>query len=99
MRNRKYKDALLQFPQELFEADSKDQEVEQAVEQWKKDQVLAVIVAESDEQFEKEYQTLVDGLLERGVERVDWIKNQAYQKNCIQYGETIQKVNRQEQEH
>lgn len=94
-----YNSALLQFPQELFEPGSKDHGVEQAVEQWKKDQVLTVIVAESDEQFGKEYQTLVDGLLERGIGRVDQIKNQAYQKNCIQYGETIQKVNRQEQEH
>lgn len=46
-----------------------------------------------DEQFETEYKKLIDGLYERGIEDIDALKNEAYQKNCEDYQTSIQKVN------
>lgn len=67
--------------------------MEQDIKSWKKEQVLAVILAKDEETFESEYKKLIDGLNERGIHQIDSIKNRAYQNNCKEAGESIVKIN------
>lgn len=89
----RYNLSLLMFPADLIPADSKEGKIEQDIKNWKEKQILVTVLAETDEQFEIEYEKLINGLLERGIEEIDRIKNEAYQKNCEEYHSSIEKVN------
>lgn len=69
------------------------QKLESELQDYKKKQMLKVLLAESDAQFEQEYQTLMDELEEMGIEELDAQKNVQYQKNCREQKERIEKVN------
>lgn len=60
---------------------------------YKKKQILKVLLAENDEQFEQEYQILMDRLKEMGICELDAEKNIQYQKNCREQNDRILKVN------
>lgn len=88
-----YDDSLFMFSADLFAADSKEAVMEKEIAAWKEAQILAIILAESDAAFEAEYEKLISGLEERGIETIDAMKNIEYQKNCEEYGMKIRKVN------
>ncbi len=89
----RYNSALLSFPKDIFPAGTHELQMEQDIKSWKKEQVLAVILAKDEETFESEYKKLIDGLNERGIHQIDSIKNRAYQNNCKEAGESIVKIN------
>ena len=91
-----YDVSLLLMPVSLISADSKENQIEKAVEEWKARQITKVVLAENEETFEKEYNTLIQGLYERGIEKLNKCKNEGYQENCQEYGKKIQKVNKTE---
>ncbi len=88
-----YNSALLGFPKDIFPAGTHELQMEQDIDAWKKEQVLAVILAKDEETFESEYKKLIDGLYERGIRQIDSIKNRAYQNNCKEAGESLVKIN------
>lgn len=92
-RTVRYDLSLLMFPADLIAADSEEGKIEQEIKTFKEKQILVTVLAETDEQFETEYKKLIDGLYERGIEDIDALKNEAYQKNCEDYQTSIQKVN------
>lgn len=67
--------------------------LEAELEDYKKKQVLKIILAESDVKFEQEYQVMKDGLKEMGICALDEEKNIQYQKNCSEQNDRIPKVN------
>lgn len=89
----RYDDSLLIFSTDLFASGSDEAVMEKEIAEWKEIQILATILAGNDTQFEMEYENLIMGLKERGIDRLDEIKNRAYKKNCNTYGTNIQKVN------
>ncbi|MBO5371252.1 MAG: extracellular solute-binding protein [Lachnospiraceae bacterium] len=89
-----YDDGLLMFSTELFAAGSEEAAMEQEIAAWKESQILAAILADSEAKFEAEYEKLILGLKERGIETIDELKNKEYQKNCKEYGTKIEKVNK-----
>lgn len=67
---------------------------EEALEEFEKKQLLAVLLADSPRQFEQEYQRLADGMKERGIEKILERKNRYFKQNCEDLGTEIQKINR-----
>ncbi len=88
-----YDESLLMFPSDLLPVGSDEYNMEKEITAWKDSQILVTILTQTDEAFETEYQTLINGLKERGIERIDEIKNQAYQANCETYHSRIEKAN------
>ena len=68
-------------------------QIEDSVEEWKKNQGTKVILAESEAEFEKQYQILIQGLKEREIDKLIEKKNELYQKNCKEYKVFLKKVN------
>lgn len=69
------------------------QKLESEIIEWKKEQVTRVVLSDSEEEFEQEYERLIEGLKERQIDRLDARKNEKYQKACNEYGTRIEKVN------
>lgn len=91
-----YDSSLLLLPADLIPTESAEGRIEKSVAEWKDSQIVKVVLAESDRNFEREYEILIQGLLERGITRLDERRNDGYQANCQEYGSRIQKVNRVE---
>lgn len=85
---RQYNNSLLSMP--LGEG---DQDLEGELWDYKKKQYLKVILAENDDQFEQEYQVMIDQLEELGIHELDAQKNIQYQRNCREQKDRILKVN------
>lgn len=86
--SRKYNSSLLQMS--LGEG---KQGLEEEVQKYKEKQLPKVILAEDNEQFEQQYQILMDGLEACGICELDAEKNIQYQKNCREQKDRIAKVN------
>jgi len=89
----RYNSALLSFPKDIFPAGTHELQMEQNIDAWKREQVLAVILAKDEETFESEYNKLIEGLYAKGIRQIDSIKNCAYQNNCKEAGESLVKIN------
>ena len=89
----RYNSALLSFPKDIFPAGTHELQMEQNIDAWKREQVLAVILAKDEETFESEYNKLIEGLYAKGIRQIDSIKNRAYQDNCKEAGESLVKIN------
>ncbi len=87
----------LQYLNEGYKLDEEYEQLEAEIEKWKEEQIKLVILAETEEKFESEYKNLVQGLIDRRVERLDDKKNEEYQKNCEEYNVHIEKVNKHEE--
>lgn len=67
--------------------------LEAELQDYKKKQILKVILAENNVQFEQEYQIMMDRLNEMGICELDIQKNIQYQENCREQDDRIPKVN------
>ena len=85
--------SLLNAPVDSREEDSEQESGEPQINAWKKSQVLKMILADTDEAFEEEFQTFCSTLKELGIETLEKKKDENYKKNCQEYGEVIRKVN------
>lgn len=92
-----YDSSLLSMPADLFGEDDGWKELQGTIELWKADSITKVVLAESKDLFEEEYTKMIQGLYERGIEKLDEKKNEAYQKNCEIYGNKIEKVNKEKE--
>lgn len=61
-----------------------------SLKEFKRNQLLSVILAESEEQFEAEYKKLLQGLKNLGLKRLDKALNECYQQRCARYGITLE---------
>lgn len=61
-----------------------------SVQEYKNSQLLSVITAESQEQFEAEYGKLIQGLKDMGLVKLDKELNKCYQERCRRYGITLE---------
>ena len=89
-----YDASLLFMPADLLADNNKIKDIQSSIELWKTDSISQVVLAESEEAFEQEYEKMLQGLYERGIEQLDDKKNEAYQENCRVYGSKIEKVNK-----
>lgn len=87
-RTKQYDSSLLHMS-----LDEEAQNLDTALKECEKRQILKVILAKNNEQFEKEYQIMMDKLAELGIYSLDEKKNEQYQKNCQRAYHKIQKVN------
>ena len=53
--------------------------------------MVSLIAAANEEQFEKEYQKLLQGLEDLGLKELDQILDGFYQERCERYGVTLEK--------
>ncbi|WP_440321320.1 hypothetical protein [Laedolimicola sp.] len=81
-------DLLQNFPE-----DGEERKMDAVLEQWKKVQLPKVVLASDEAAFEQEYETLMKGLRNRGIEELDQVKNEVYQARCQEYGEKLKKIN------
>lgn len=81
----------------IYAGDVTYEDIESELKKWKSEQIKHVILAETEEAFEEEYQVLIEGLKERQIEKLDQKKNEEYHKNCQEYDVYIQKVNQNEE--
>lgn len=93
-RTKLYDSSLLIMPVDLLAGDSEAEGMEKEILAWKDSQIVKVLLAESQEGFEQEYQILIQGLYDRGIERLDKIRGEGYLANCREYGSCITKVNK-----
>lgn len=89
-----YDASLLFMPADLLADNNKIKDIQSSIELWKTDSISQVVLAESEEAFKQEYEKMLQGLYERGIEQLDDKKNEAYQENCRVYGSKIEKVNK-----
>lgn len=89
-----YDASLLILPANLISSESEEGKIEKAIAEWKDSQMIKVVLAETEAAFEKEYDTLIQGLYDRGIEDLDRRRGEGYQANCLEYGSSIPKVNR-----
>lgn len=61
-----------------------------SVQEYKNSQLLSVITAENQEQFEAEYGKLIQGLKDMGLVKLDKELNECYQERCRRYGITLE---------
>lgn len=90
-----YDSSLLILPANLISSDSAEGKIEKAVAEWRDSQIIKVVLAESEAEFEREYESLIQGLYDRGIEELDRRRGEAYRANCQEYGSSIQKVNKE----
>ena len=91
-----YDSSLLIMPPSLIIAGQEESMIEKEIEQWKKTEILKIILAEGEDAFEREYTELIQGLYERGIDRMNQWKDEGYKKKCLEYGNTLQKINKTE---
>lgn len=91
-----YDSSLLILPANLISSESVEGSIEKAIAEWKDSQIIKVVLAESEMAFEEEYETLIQGLYDRGIEELDKCREEGYRANCQEYGSSIQKVNKAE---
>lgn len=61
-----------------------------SLKEYKKGQLLSVITAGDEEQFEAEYEKLIQGLEDLGLSEIDEALNECYQQRCARYGVTLE---------
>lgn len=93
-----YDSSLLIMPTDLIPIESEEGRIQQAVDQWKQEQIMQIIFAEDDLTFEQRYSRFVQGLYDLGIEQLDAKLNEGYQANCREYGSYIPKVNQGERQ-
>lgn len=90
-----YDSSLLLMPVGLIPTESEEGRIEKEIEEWKAVQILKVVLAGSERDFETEYETLIEGMYDRKIEQLNRRKNEGYQQNCMEYGNQIKKINKE----
>ena len=88
-----YDSSLISDLSDSLQQGSAYAQMEENIEGWKKIQIPKVILAENDAAFEQAYQKLIKGLEDAQIYELDKKKNEQYQRNCKEYGRSIEKIN------
>ncbi len=88
-----YNSSLLNMPDSLFPAGSELGQANDAVWEFRKEQLAKVISAPSDEAFEAEYSRFLSGQKELGLEQIEEKMDERMHQNFKEYGEEITRVN------
>ena len=91
-----YDASLLPTTADALRDDKTAKEMQSEITSWEEDCITRIVLAEDAGTFETEYEKMIQGLYERGIEQLDERKNKAYQEKCRIYGESIEKVNKEE---
>ncbi len=74
------------LPEGTIEAGSELGKMESAIDSWVKNQIPNVILASDENDFEHQYQMLIDKMYKLGIAEVDTQKNTVFQENCKKLG-------------
>ena len=88
-----YDMGLLSISRQFWEENPKEAEIKSTVEAYQKKQILRIITAESEEEFQREYEKLLQRQGELGIVQLDEKINEQVQKNFETYEKRIDKVN------
>lgn len=85
--------SLLQLNMDVLESNPGYEELKAKIDACKNERIARVILSETTEEFERNYEDMLTALQESGIEELNHIKNEQYQKNCKEYNARIEKVN------
>lgn len=85
--------SLITVPDSYIDLDVKLRNVKSRLSDFVDEKLKKIVLAETDEAFELEYQELIDGVKELGIEELDQKKNQYVQESYEKYGTRLEKVN------
>lgn len=88
-----YDAALYSMPEGFGSLADEIADLEGIIEEWSTKQIEKVILAESEDSFEQQYNILMQGLAERGIEKLNKWKQESYLLNCEEYGKENHKIN------
>lgn len=86
-----YDEAVLSIPSETLSEEA--QSIQLAVNELKSTWLPLLVLAEDEASFETGYDQFLTGLREAGIEILDTEKDEQYEKNCEQYGYSLEKIN------
>ena len=85
--------SLLTVPDSYIDVDVKLRNVKSQLSSFIEEKLKMIALAGSDEAFEQEYQGLVSGVLDLGIEELDQKKNEYVQEAYKKYGTRLEKIN------
>lgn len=88
-----YDESLLPLTAEDIPPESEEGILDAKIREYQKEQIPRIILAESREEAEARYTEMTETLNRMGIDSVDAYKNEIYQKNCREYGKSIEKIN------
>lgn len=88
-----YDESLLPLTAEDIPPESGEGILDAQIREYQKEQIPRIILAESREEAEARYTEMTETLNRMGIDSVDAYKNEIYQKNCREYGKSIEKIN------
>ncbi|MCR2021641.1 hypothetical protein NSB04_18250, partial [Blautia pseudococcoides] len=89
-----YDESLLPLTAEDIPPESEEGILDARIKEYEKEQIPRIILAESREEAESRYTEMTETLKKIGIESLDAYKNEIYQKNCREYGVSIEKINK-----
>ena len=90
--------SLYQMPEGFISSESVEGKIQKSIDEWKKQQLTKIILAENDTVFEQQYGLLINGLRSKGIEQLNKKKQEGYLQNCEEYGKQNHKINQQKGE-
>lgn len=88
-----YDESLLPLTAEDIPPESEEGILDAKIREYEKEQIPRIVLAESREEAEARYTEMTETLNRMGIDSVDAYKNEIYQKNCREYGKSIEKIN------
>ena len=86
--------SLFDVSDQFWEAHPEEKELNDKISNYQKEQILKIITAESEEDFEQEYQIFQEKMKELGIEKLEKVLNENLQENCRYYGEKVERINK-----
>lgn len=88
-----YDNSAFGIPRDLFPADSKFANDELQIKAYKEAQITKIIMAKSDEEFNKLYEEMIAQLKKLGIEQLDVERNKYVQQKFEEYGIELKGIN------
>lgn len=88
-----YDESLLPLTAEDIPPESEEGILDAKIREYEKEQIPRIVLAESREEAEARYTEMTETLNRMGIDNLDAYKNEIYQKNCREYGKSIEKIN------
>lgn len=88
-----YDESLLPLTAEDIPPESEEGILDAKIREYEKEQIPRIVLAESREEAEARYTEMTETLNRMGIDSLDAYKNEIYQKNCREYGKSIEKIN------
>ena len=86
------------MPEGFISSESVEGKIQKSIDEWKKQQLTKIILAENATVFEQQYGLLINGLRSKGIEQLNKKKQEGYLQNCEEYGKQNHKINQQKGE-